>query len=298
MQCVYWVITMKCNDFCSHCYNNSGPEGEVIDKEELLKVIPNLPKNMQRIVLSGGEPLMELGKLLAVINGIRARFGPRLPIWIQTNGDLLTKKTLSLILEAGVSRVDITSLDRFHQHQGSRRETIETLFKSFNLVDAKKEPHNSHRSYAFWGANDDIWLGGNWARGRALKNGLAYKNPEHNFCSLWSGAQHFLDSGSARQEVHIQLHRVYPCCPTTYFAIGDARKESVASILAKTAEIPQYQALNRGDISGIGLGQKTNEVSREFAVQRIQELGDVCLWCDEYFSKHYAGPRGEASPKR
>ena len=29
-------------------------------------------------------------------------------------------------------------------------------------------------------------------------------------------------------------------------------------------------------------------------VARIRELGDVCLWCDEYFTRHYRGPKGEA----
>ena len=28
-------------------------------------------------------------------------------------------------------------------------------------------------------------------------------------------------------------------------------------------------------------------VSTEFARQRCEALGNVCLWCDEFFTKHY-----------
>ena len=42
MKSVYWVFTLRCNDFCDHCYNDSGPKGEVLDTGELLKVVPNL----------------------------------------------------------------------------------------------------------------------------------------------------------------------------------------------------------------------------------------------------------------
>ena len=146
-------------------------------------------------------------------------------------------------------------------------------------------------TYALWGANEDIWLGGNWARGRALDKGVAYLNPEHNFCSLWSGALGFLDVDSERQEVHVQLYRLYPCCPTTYYALGDVRHETVDEILQRAAGVEAYHRLNRGDIYALG---EDEGLSSEYIQGRIRELGDVCLWCDEYFTRHYQGPKGEA----
>ena len=292
MKSVYWVFTLRCNDYCDHCYNDSGPKGEVLDTEELLKVVPNLPADPGRVLLSGGEPLTEMAKLLALVAALRQRYGERVPLWVQSNGDLLTEKRLDTLLQAGISRIDITSMDRFHRKAGGDAERLRDLFSAAGMVedrDGKAPPGGL--TYALWGANEEIWLGGNWARGRALDKGVAYLNPDHNFCSLWSGALGFLDEGSERQEVHIQLYRLYPCCPTTYYALGDVREESVDGILERSGRIEAFRHLNRGDVQALG-GEEG--LDAEYVQRRIRELGDVCLWCDEYFTRHYRGPKGEA----
>ena len=300
MESVYWVFTLKCNDFCDHCYNNSGPNGETVETEELLKVIPNLPDKPGRVILSGGEPTVDMLKLLAVIKGLKERYKGEVPVWIQTNGDLLNKKRMKLLLDAGVDRFDITSLDRFHQHRGSRADHLRSLFEEFGLIDGKKSEigrteWREKKVYAIWGANDEIWLGGNWARGRALEHDLALKDPKHNFCSLWSGAIGFLDEGSDKQEVHIQLYRLYPCCPTTKYALGDVREHKVDDILASARKDETYQKLNKGDVFSLG---KDHGLTADFVKGRIEALGDVCLWCDEYFERYYSGNKGEERKSR
>lgn len=292
MKSVYWVFTLRCNDYCDHCYNDSGPKGEILDTGELLRVVPNLPADPGRIILSGGEPLTEIAKLLALVAALRERYGARVPLWVQSNGDLLTAKRLETLLQAGISRIDITSMDRFHRKAGSDAERLQALFAAAGMVEDKEGGAPAGQpTYALWGANEDIWLGGNWARGRALDKGVAYLNPEHNFCSLWSGALGFLDEDSERQEVHVQLYRLYPCCPTTYYALGDVRHETVDEILQRAAGVEAYRRLNRGDIYALG---EDDGLSSEYIQGRIRELGDVCLWCDEYFTRHYRGPKGEA----
>lgn len=295
MESLYWVFTRKCNDFCDHCYNNSGPKGESIGVEQLLRVVPNLPAKLGRLILSGGEPTVEMDKMEAICKAVRARYGDALPIYIQSNGDILNEARLQRVLDMGVDRIDIVSIDRYHRRQGSHVERLRELFTRFKMRDAKapetKATGERAKEYAFWGATDDLWLGGNWARGRALKNGNAKLDPDHNFCNLWSGARGFLDSDSENQEVHIQLYRLYPCCPTTYYALGDVREQSVESLLDERRDDPVFKKLNRGDIHS--LGEESN-LSREFIQERIQALGDVCLWCDEYFQKYYNGPKGEA----
>lgn len=295
MESLYWVITLKCNDFCDHCYNNSGPKGESIDLQELLKVVPNLPSQLGRIILSGGEPTAEMDKLLNVVKALKNRYADKVPIFLQSNGDLLDARKLKLLLAAGIDRIDITSLDRFHKHQGSRMDQLRELFLAENMIDDNNpvlghEEKKHKKIFAFWGANEDIWLKGNWARGRALDNNLSLKNPDHNFCELWSGAKGFLDDQSEQQEVHIQLYRVYPCCPTTLYSMGDARNESVTDILNRHKQEETFQVLNRGDVYTLGTEKG---LSREFIKKRIAELGDVCLWCDEYFDKYYDGEKGE-----
>jgi hypothetical protein len=290
LESIYWVFTLRCNDRCAHCYNNSSPKGETLETAELLRVIPNLPDKVGRVILSGGEPTMEMEKLTTLVTALRKRYPQDTGILLQSNGDLLDGGRLKALEEMGIDRLDIVSMDRFHKHQGARREELETLFLAGGWKDGSGLPEGQllipgSPAYAFWGANEDIWLGGNWARGRALENNHAYMNPTHNFCSLWSGALGFLDDGSPRQEVHVQLSRLYPCCPTSYLALGDVREESVEVLLNRYRDLPDWRALSQGEPSLLGGDPK-------HAQKRIQELGDVCLWCDEFFREHYQGPRG------
>lgn len=294
MKSLYWVFTLKCNDVCDHCYNHSGPAGEVLDTQQLLRVVANLPDRAERIILSGGEPLVEMDKLVALLGALRQRYSGHASLGLQTNGDLLNDRRLQRLLAADIVRFDITSLDRYHRAQGQHRARLEALFARWGIPradagDADGGGDTPPAVYAMWGANEDIWLGGNWARGRALTHGHALLDPDHNFCALWSGALGFLDDGSDQQEVHIQLSRLYPCCPMTLFDLGDVREAPVAALLDQVRELAAFQRLNRGDICGLGLEQG---LTTEYIRARIEALGDVCLWCDEFFDQHYDGPRG------
>lgn len=297
MESVYWVFTLRCNDRCDHCYNDSSPTGEHLPVDELLRVVPNLPAAPGRVILSGGEPTVEMDTLEALVGALRARYARAVPLMIQTNGDLLLAGDRLARLDAlALDRVDVVSLDRFHKQQGRHRESLEAAFRDLGWQDASRarlEVRGARgaggTAYAFWGATEDNWLQGNWARGRAMRTGTALLRPEHNFCALWSGALGFLDDGSEQQEVHVQLTRLYPCCPTTWFDLGDVREHTVEELLEAVRADPDWQALNRGAPAQLGAGA----LPEGLAARRIRELGDVCLWCDEFMRRHFAGPRGQ-----
>ncbi len=99
----------------------------------------------------------------------------------------------------------------------------------------------------------------------------------------------FLDSGSPRQEIAIQLTKVYPCCPGTVEPLGDVAEEPLEAILERHRGDPMWEALNRGE--PWGMGEHTG-IDAAFARERIRELGNVCLWCDEYFTKYRPGRKG------
>jgi MoaA/NifB/PqqE/SkfB family radical SAM enzyme len=63
IESVYWVFTQLCNDNCDHCYNSSGPQGERISTQDCLDIIDHLPPGMDRLIISGGEPLADRKKL-------------------------------------------------------------------------------------------------------------------------------------------------------------------------------------------------------------------------------------------
>ncbi len=293
---IYWVFTQLCNDSCAHCYNNSGPRGDRITTEDCLAIVDNLPARLDRLILSGGEPLTERPKLYAILDALRARYAGRTQIMLQTNGDLLTGEILDEIIARGVTRFDIASIDRFHKHAGRRREEIETLFRSRGMSGDNQDPliekdtylKREAISFGFWGANEEMWLGGNWARGRAFLNRLWLRDPSRNFCAILSGGRGFLGGTDLPQELSIQLWKINPCCPGTKYPLGDARRERVADVLTRVASSPFFQAINRGEPQEMG---ETLGLSKEAAQARTGELGNICLYCDEFFEKLM--PRGE-----
>jgi hypothetical protein len=291
---LYWVFTQLCNDKCDHCYNLSGPQGERMSEEECLQVIENLPDSIDRIILSGGEPLSEKKLLYSILDALRDRYADRTQIMLQTNGDLLTGEILDVLIEKGVTRFDIASIDRYHKHSGARLLELADLFESRGVNGDDKDPlieketylvQGTRLSWGYWGATDDMWLGGNWARGRALEKDIWKRDPAHNFCKILSGGIGFLTGAAGiPQEISIQMWRINPCCPGTYKAMGDARREKVADVLARVAQSPVFQKINEGDPLGMG---ETVGLSREFAQARTEDLQNVCLWCDEFFRDYF-----------
>jgi hypothetical protein len=293
IEAIYWVFTQLCNDQCDHCYNLSGPKGARISEAECLAIVQNLPDSVDRIVLSGGEPVADKKKLYAVLDALNAKYGSRTQIMLQTNGDLLTPEILDILIAKGVTRFDIASIDRYHKLAGSRLMELAELFESRGVNGEEKEPLVRKENYlgqfplswGFWGATDEMWLGGNWARGRALEKGIWKRDPDHNFCAIMSGAIGFLTGSAAvPQEISIQLWKINPCCPGTKDPLGDARTEKVADVIARVANNPIFQALDQGDPFKMG---ESIGVTETHARKRCGELGNVCLWCDEFFTQHF-----------
>jgi hypothetical protein len=117
-----------------------------------------------------------------------------------------------------------------------------------------------------------------------MEQGIWKRDGTHNFCSILSGARGFLGGTDLPQEISVQLWRINPCCPGTRDPLGDARTEKIADVLARASTSPVMQALNRGDAYGMG---ETLGIAAAKGLARALELGNVCLWCDEFMSKHY-----------
>jgi hypothetical protein len=286
IESIYWVFTHNCNLKCAHCYNDSRPGAPTISRTEADAVLAHLPDKSSRFILSGGEPLVELELLLHLVTAGRAKY-PDARIVVQTNGDLLDRPTLDRMVDAGVSMFSIASYDQFHPQPEGKFEALRSLFAEAGVVDrpvgdpASNGVGAGEVSYNIWGASPELWVGGIWPRGRAMKYGLAQLLPETNFCDRWSGALGFLDGGSSQQEVSIQLTTAYPCCPGTVEPLGDLAEESLAAILERHRDDPMWAALNRGDPASMGVA---DGFDRNTALARIEALGSVCLWCDEYMT--------------
>ena len=286
---VYWVFTQLCNDTCSHCYNLSGPRGERMSLEDSLKIVRHLPDKIDRLILSGGEPLAEKHLLYEILKAIQEKYGDTTRVMLQTNGDLLTDKILDQLLSLGVCRFDIASIDRYHTHKNNHLSNLRSIFQKRN-IPCDNDDNTSYFlqediiSWGYWGATEDLWLGGNWARGRALETNTWTQNPAHNFCAIHSGARNFLGGhDDVTQEISIQLWKINPCCPGTKYPMGDARKDKISEILSKVSSHPVFMALNDGEPLKMGEHLGVSQVEAE---KQTEELKNICLYCDQFFTNH------------
>lgn len=295
MDSIYWVISRDCNQRCPHCYNDSEPGAAGLTLDQITVCVGHLPDPADvpvgRIILSGGEVLVWPELLFHALERLGARYAEA-QLMVQTNGDLLDERTLDRLLGARLCRIDVSGMDRYHPKSTlSRRDLLERLFASRGMVEASTIAATAGSDvqgkapalYAFWGATEDLWIGPLWPRGRARARGLSKAGPETDFCGNWSGAKGFLDYRDPGSEVNLQLADVYPCCPMTCRPIGSLLAEPLLSILERCRSHPAYRALNEGRPEKLGehLG-----ISREEALRRTRELGNHCLWCDEFFTQH------------
>ncbi len=296
MESIYWVVSRDCNQECPHCYNDSAPGAPGLTLEQIDRCIASMPSTddvpLDRIIVSGGEVLVWPELLFHTLTGLRERYGHSTKLMVQTNGDLLDESMLDRLLAHNVCRIDVSSMDKFHPKSTlKRRDYLTHLFQSRGMIEASKIARGTGREpsahptlvYAFWGATPDQWIGPLWPRGRARTHNLSKAGPQHRFCAEWSGAKGFLDYRRANCEVNVQLADVFPCCPMTCRPIGSLLEEPLLAILDRCARHPLYRALNEGRPEAMGeyLG-----ISEEEGYRRSAELGNHCLWCDEFFTEH------------
>lgn len=303
--CIYWVFTQLCNDHCDHCYNSSGPQGTRISHDDCMAIIDNLPAGLQQIILSGGEPLADKKLLYAILDKLALKYDNKLFVTLQFNGDLLKPSILQTLIKKGVDRFSIASIDRYHKKQGERKDELAALFEAHGIEYVEGQPKITKKekdgllatplTYGFFGATEDMWLGGNWARGRALEKDIWKKDGTHNFCAIHSGAKGFLGHSdkNVMQELSIQLWKINPCCPGTKIPMGDARREKVTDVLSRMEKHEVMQKLNDGDVYGMG---ESIGVTAQKGLKEAIKTGNVCLWCDKFFSEYYDMRKQIAKP--
>lgn len=293
MDSIYWVISRDCNQRCPHCYNDSEPGAPGLTVDEIGRCVVHLPAAddvpIDRIILSGGEVLVWPELLFHALAKLHARYGDSVRLMVQTNGDLLDAAMLERLLAAHVCRIDVASMDKFHPKSTlQRRELLEQLFTTAGMkpatgIDRGNEGQGAAATFAFWGATEDAWIGPLWPRGRAQQKRLSKATADDDFCGNWSGAKNFLNYRGQGCEVNVQLAEVYPCCPMTCRPLGNLLAEPLLDMLDRCATHPVYRALNEGRPEAMGESLGLDEA---YGRERTKALGNHCLWCDEFFTRH------------
>jgi organic radical activating enzyme len=291
MHSIYWVVSRDCNQRCRHCYNDSEPGAPGLTLDEVSRCVANFPTPEQcpveHLLISGGEALAWPELLFHTLAEARRHFGPRTELMLQTNGDLLDEPMLHRLLAAHVTRISIASMDEYHKTSTLQRaDYLRDLFTANGLDFAsniEQRPHPRKPQFNIWGMTEDQWVGKLWPRGRARHLNLSQADGDTDFCGIWSGAKNFLDYHSLDCQVNIQLADVYPCCPMTCRPLGDISSEPLLPMLDRLATHPVFQILNQGKPEK--LAEYLN-LPESHGRERSHALGNHCLWCDEFFTRH------------
>ncbi len=129
-------ITKSCNLHCLHCSADGGNEGE-LSTEEIIRVLEQAKKmGVEKIGLTGGEPLCVLSKLESI-----ARFTANelsIPLHMHTNGTLITdalaKGNGVLTLFESISVTFLGSNAEVHDLMASRKGSFGMLMDGIRLI--------------------------------------------------------------------------------------------------------------------------------------------------------------------
>ncbi|MEI6140777.1 MAG: radical SAM protein [Mariniphaga sp.] len=102
-----FAVTRKCDGTCRHCYNHSGKDVDKLSPDDFILIIKEvhaLNPKMDRITLTGGEPLLEKDIVLNI-----ARFAQSIGVRVRlvTRGWELNPDLCHELKVAGVTRIQI-----------------------------------------------------------------------------------------------------------------------------------------------------------------------------------------------
>jgi hypothetical protein len=345
MDSIYWVMTWACHRKCVHCYDDrfrpyvrDGLTAVVQEGQTAFaKIIANLPDQFGfrddgrsglehekaprfvpgQLILAGGELLIDPVRetlLYPALEALATRWPdtpdqPRPIIGIQTTGDVLTPAILAKLIDKGVNRIAIASIDDYHVGIGGEKRFafmagIRAMMAAAGVIEmslggaldpgleagatTKVSRFDSRPHFLFFGAQPDLWIGELWQRGRAFDNGLSSAGYDVNYCARWSGGKNFLNYGKAGSEVAIEPNgSVYPCCLKTRGPVGSLAEERLTDILDDLAEEPALMAINQGDPEAMGISsgwdRPTFEAKSETIDGKGKALKNLCIGCDAYF---------------
>ncbi len=102
-----FAITRRCDGTCRHCYNLSGKDTDKLTSDDFTRIIKDvhvLNPQMDRITLTGGEPLYEKNRTLAISSYAKSL---NIRVRLVTRGWELNHEICRELKEAGVTRIQI-----------------------------------------------------------------------------------------------------------------------------------------------------------------------------------------------
>ncbi len=129
---IYFAITKKCPYRCEHCFEwDRLNQPEALSRQDLLDIVRKYQEyGAAQIVFSGGEPLLRIKDLLAVLRSAR----PDTDFWIISSGFSLTAAKAQQLKAAGLTGITLSldhwqpaAHDRFRGHKGAYAAVVEAI---------------------------------------------------------------------------------------------------------------------------------------------------------------------------
>ena len=131
---LYLEITRTCTLMCEHCLR--GNRGPIHMSKETIDNVFGGVMGIQRLLISGGEPLLAIKQIRYIIEAIRRRGTSIGDILIVTNGTVLSEEiieTLKELSEVAEIRISISD-DIFHQLEVKRLGLVEQRSKNIQRL--------------------------------------------------------------------------------------------------------------------------------------------------------------------
>lgn len=114
---VYFAITKKCPYRCEHCFEwDNLNQPETLSRQDILDIVRRYQDyGAAQIIFSGGEPLLRVKDILAVLQNVR----PDTDFWVFSSGFSLTAEKARQLKAAGLTGI-IISLDHWQPEAHDR----------------------------------------------------------------------------------------------------------------------------------------------------------------------------------
>jgi organic radical activating enzyme len=243
MKEVFYRFTSVCDRLCAHCAYDSGPSAQPTPPFTIERVLDHLPRDLSRLVVSGGEPFAAPEQLFEILAYARDEL-PRAMLRLQTNCAWATDEerayhVLSRLSALGVKEVQWTGRDRYHAATGLPVELLESPEGPLRRAEKRLKNNGVPLIVSRSGTYKDQVL----PFGRAVALFQRLHAPA-SVCV--AGA----DSDGYRNITINPSGLVYPCCWEGTPAIGSAVTTPLDAIVAQALQDPVFHGLFSDGVPG------------------------------------------------
>jgi len=250
-----------------------------MSKENIARVVENLPASTEEITVSGGEPFIVRDSLMFTLDKIRKKFDS-VELRVQTNGYWMdglgsSWSTIEELLNYGVDVLEWTGHDDFHKEQG-----LDVTKVIFTIMDIEKklEERYGKSSLRIDGRGCNMQKAVRFGRAEMLpEEETSETTPCHIFFKKISSPH------GEREDDGVDLTidnegNVFLCCWKMPVSLGSAIEEPIEEIYRRAMENP---VINTLVVEGLGKAAKVMGIYKKKDERKY--FYNSCMMCKKIF---------------